>query len=81
MSINLYCEQMELWQTPTYITYMCYSNNDGGWMGVRYRYTHWVKSHLNGVWKDIKAYEERKSDIDEHLRRLHKFKELKFYTM
>lgn len=81
MSINLYCEQMELWQTPTHITYMCYSNNDGGWRGVRYRYSHWVKSHLNGSWKDQKAYEAEKERVDEHLRQLHKFKELKFYTM
>lgn len=52
MSMNLKCNEIDLWQTPTYITYMCYSNGDGGWKGILYRYKQWVRSHSNGVWGD-----------------------------
>ena len=42
MSMNLGCDEMDLWQTPTYITDMCMSlddngNPDGGMEGVRKR--------------------------------------------
>jgi DUF1680 family protein len=29
MSMNLHCDQIELQQTPTYITYMCMVDSDG----------------------------------------------------
>jgi hypothetical protein len=29
MSMNLHCNQVELWQTPTYVTHMCLMNKDG----------------------------------------------------
>jgi len=80
MSMNLYCEEVELWQTPTYITYMCYSNNDGGFQGIRYRYTQWVKSHLNGVWDDVEDYTDTKERIKEHLEKLNSYKKLRFYV-
>jgi hypothetical protein len=50
---------IDLWQTPTFITWMCLSYNpetkepDGGQEGVRRRYLEWVRSHTNGVWKDV----------------------------
>ena len=49
---------IDLWQTPTFITWMCLSYNpetkepDGGQEGVRRRYLEWVRSHTNGVCKD-----------------------------
>ena len=33
MSMNLECSELDLWQTPTWVTYICFSNYDGGWMG------------------------------------------------
>ncbi|KKL99996.1 hypothetical protein LCGC14_1808850 [marine sediment metagenome] len=46
MSMNLHCDEIELEQIPTWITYMIYSpdkNNDpcGGWHGVLYRLKQW----------------------------------------
>jgi hypothetical protein len=72
MSMNLYCDEVELWQTPTYITYMCYSNEDGGWKGILYRYIEWVKDHTNGVWKDdqLDKYKEITDSVNEHIKEL-----------
>lgn len=67
MSMNLHCEEVELWQTPTWVTYICYSNGDGGWKGILYRYEQWVKGRLNGVWKKDYEYTDMKQTIDEHL--------------
>jgi len=71
MSMNLHCDGIDLWQTPTYITYMCMSfdrdgNPDGGMEGVRKRYLIWVRSHLDGVWRDEKQYEFEKMNVDRH---------------
>lgn len=71
MSMNLHCDEMDLWQTPTYITYMCMSlddngNPDGGMEGVRKRYLMWVRSRLNGVWHDDEEYEIEKMIVQEH---------------
>lgn len=81
MSMNLHCEQVELWQTPTYITYMCYSNRDGGWKGILYRYSEWVKSFLNGCWKSNEDFEEMKDRIDKHLAALNSYKKLTFFII
>ena len=56
-------KDISLWQTPTWVTYICLSFNDktklpdGGMEGVRHRYLIWVDSHMNGVW-------ESKEDMD-----------------
>lgn len=76
--MNLHCEEMELWQTPTHITYMCYSNQDGGWRGIKYRYVEWVKSSTNGVWKDAKELQWARERVNDHLKKLNRFKELHF---
>lgn len=88
MSMNLHCEEMDLWQTPTYITWMCFSNNDGGWKGILYRYTQWVNSSNNGI-SNTKEDEKRvRSNIEaskEHIKKLNKIakknKTLNFYVM
>jgi hypothetical protein len=75
MSVNLHCKQLDLYQTPTYITYMCYSNNDGGWRGIKYRYKEWVKGHLY-IREDVK---EVQAQIDGHLKRIESFEKLDFF--
>jgi hypothetical protein len=67
MSMNLHCEEFPLLQTPTFITYMCFSNEDGGWQGIKYRYVQWVKSQLNGVWESEKEYQEFKTTLNCHI--------------
>ena len=51
MSFNLTCEQCELYQTPTHMTFAILSYDeagvsDGGWEGVRDRYLMWLCSML-----------------------------------
>jgi hypothetical protein len=63
--------QIDIWQTPTFITLMCLSYNpetkepDGGQEGVRRRYLEWVESHLTGVWEDDE-FELQKERVEEH---------------
>lgn len=66
MSMNLHCSQVNLLQTPTHITYMCYSNNDGGWKGIRYRYLQWVMSHCNGAFKNRKEADDVRAIYTAH---------------
>jgi hypothetical protein len=79
--MNLHCEQMDLWQTPTYITYMCISNNNGGWKGIKHRYSLWVKHHSNGVWEDAEDHNYMLERIKDHLDKLNSFKKLDFFIM
>ena len=77
MSMNLHCEEVDLWQTPTHITYMCFSNGDGGWQGILYRYTQWVKSCANGVYKSTQEADYAQQAVNDHLS---KFKNKKVLT-
>ena len=83
MSLNLRCDQVELLQTPTWITEICYSNSDGGWAGILFRYEKWVSSSLDGVWKNKEDYDHTYKFVSEHIKSLRdavkKNKSLKFY--
>ena len=83
MSMNLKCNKLELWQTPTHISYMCLSNYDGGVAGVAYRYKQWVLYHLNGVWESQRDLEGMRSLVKAHLEDLDKAiktKNVSFYV-
>ena len=85
MSMNLHCEETTLWQTPTHITNMCYSNSNGGWKGILYRYLEWVNSHLTGrAWTNDNAYKDEQDLISLHIEDIHraikKHKRLHFYV-
>lgn len=82
MSMNLKCKEIELWQTPTHIAYMCYSNKDGGWEGILYRYIQWVSSHISGTFKRRQDLNDITSLVRDHiisLRKLAKKEKLNFY--
>lgn len=63
---------IDLWQTPNFITWMCLSYNpetkepDGGQEGVRRRYLEWVKHHTDGVWKDKEELDRMCEIVREH---------------
>lgn len=77
MSHNLEAEEIELWQTPTWITDICLSYNhktksyDGGWWGILTRYTIWVESHTQGDWKSKEQLDSMKESIERHLKELY----------
>lgn len=78
MSMNLtlhdgeYGPQIDLWQTPTWVTWICLSYDpdtgtpDGEHAGVRRRYIQWVKSHLNGLWTDEEELEWERERVKIH---------------
>ena len=79
MSINLQCKEVELWQTPTWVTNICYSKNQGGWRGIRDRYLIWLNSQLNGVYSYPRELQQKREIIQEHQEELLSFKQLHFY--
>lgn len=81
MSMNLHCEQMDLWQTPTAITYMCYSNEDGGWEGIKYRYIQWVKGSLSRCYDSEEELREANLVVKEHIAELNSYDKLDFFIM
>ena len=81
MSLNLTLEctetgvTQELWQTPTYITDMCLYPPDCPTLDIFRRYSYWVRSLTNGVWKDPRDLDNRLHDIREHLKEVEQFLE------
>lgn len=76
--MNLHLDGFDLWQTPTFITYMCLSYNkdgtsDGGRDGVTHRYILWVKHKSNGVWEDEEDRIEMFESIKDHIEELKQF--------
>jgi len=75
---------IDLWQTPTFITWMCLSYNletkepDGGHDGVRRRYEEWVKSHTTGKWDSSEDLEYMTERINDHLSTIQKVKNPEF---
>jgi hypothetical protein len=79
MSMNLtlhdgkYGPQIDLWQTPTWVTWICLSYDpdtdipDGDHAGVRRRYINWVESHLNGLWTDEEEIEWERERVKTHI--------------
>ena len=79
MSMNLHCNQLDLWQTPTWITYMCtmlpngyVGNNLEGDDAKRalHMYTEWVGSQTMSVTEneeEAARADERRAIINEHI--------------
>jgi hypothetical protein len=82
MSMNLECrvnrKPISLWQTPTWITYMCLATKDGiqseltGASARRamYCYIEYIKGRLNGVWTSNEDYEAVAVDVREEVARI-----------
>ena len=81
MSMNLKCKEVDLWQTPTYITYMCYSNGDGGWKGILYRYSEWAKGSINGAYPSPREAGWAREQLRDHLAQFEGKKRLTFYIV
>lgn len=79
MSMNLTLEvdgrDIELWQTPTYITHMCLMDSDGKYSTKTtpiearraiWCYITWVESTTNGVWESSEALQEARDLVNSH---------------
>lgn len=69
MSMNLTCNKMDLWQTPTYITYMCLETSSP--KAALKAYCHWVRDQNIQVMRtqeEIDYANERRLTINEHIK-------------
>ncbi len=92
MSLNLTLhdgeteEQVELWQTPTFITHMCLSGYvegsewilDGGEEGARRRYLIWVASQCDGTWHSADDLNSMRERVKEHSAKVQAVKNPRF---
>jgi hypothetical protein len=74
--MNLWCKEMELTQTPTYITELCYyadldKRTASPWKTIRAKYEKWLASIANQT-QDWDRY-------NKHVKKLRSFKTLHFY--
>jgi hypothetical protein len=81
MSMNLHCEQMDLCQTPTWVTYACYladvkSKTPSDWKTIREKYIAWYSS---GFGKKPSRMDRECRDA--HINQLRSFEKLDFYVM
>jgi hypothetical protein len=80
MSINMYLtvdgKEVSLWQTPTYITYMCMTTDNGVFeyeltgkqaKAAIARYFEWVSSHADGVFQSSEEADSMRSIVKEHI--------------
>ena len=98
MSMNLHAEdengrEIELWQTPTWVTYMCidsWKQNGSGknsnplqrkWKDTRKLYLEWVRSRTQGVWKSTEEYEDMRDTVKLHVDEVMNAGKLTFFIM
>ena len=69
MSMNLHCNLVDLWQTPTYITYMCLETATP--KAALKAYCHWARNqniHVMKTPEDHEYYNNRRAAISDHIR-------------
>jgi hypothetical protein len=74
MSMNLHSPQLDLWQTPTWVTYLALYDADGNERTLKEKkhiYASWVKSTGNGAYPDQESAELSRRRITNHLSVLH----------
>ena len=81
MSMNLHAscdnKSLDLWQTPTYITYMCCVNDKGQVIGelkgkrairALRSYIEWVKGEARGTFQTIEDAEDKRTIVNKHVK-------------
>lgn len=79
MSMNLHSPQLDLWQTPTWVTYLALYDGDGNERTLKEKkhiYASWVKSQSNGAYVDTEAADRMRVRINDHLSNLHEVEEM-----
>jgi len=69
MSMNLHCNKLDLWQTPTYITYMCMEAK--GPVAQLNAYKHWVRNqniHIMRTKQEEESHNQQLLRIQEHIK-------------
>lgn len=82
--MNLQCNEVDLWQTPTWITRIALYNANGKIRKPKetlFIYKEWVKNHLNGVWNNQEEYESLRDSVRDHLRDFNSIKIKEFWEI
>jgi hypothetical protein len=73
MSMNLHSPQLDLWQTPTWVTYLALYDADGNERTLaekKHIYHSWVIQHSDGVWETREELDACVLRIREHIKDL-----------
>lgn len=85
MSMNLHCDEMELYQTPTKVTYECIQSEDDSWEVIRDRYIAWVRSQYEKMPRTTQEeefdYKDKKEWCEDHISELLSFDKLTFWII
>ncbi len=79
MSMNLHSPQLDLWQTPTWLTYLALYDADGNERTLKEKkhiYASWVKGQSNGAYAGTEAADRMRVRISDHLSNLHEVEEM-----
>ena len=77
LTLEVNGRDVELWQTPTYITYMCLMDADGKCSTKTelleakraiYCYLTWINSTTNGVWASSQEHEAARANVNRHVK-------------
>ncbi len=69
MSMNLHCDEVELWQTPTWLTHVALYDCKGDERLVdetQHIYLNWVVSQLNGSYHSVEDAELARDRVKYH---------------
>jgi hypothetical protein len=86
MSMNLHSDAVDLWQTPTWITYLAMYDADKRQRPVNettHIYCEWVQSQLNGAWDSCEQLDAERSRVNYHLQEVRSVPphELEYYIL
>ena len=79
--MNLYCDEIELWQTPTWLSELAVYDCNGEERDVEetiYIYTSWVESTLNWCFQSAEEAAEDRKKVKEHIEAVKNAKIYKF---
>jgi hypothetical protein len=77
LTLEVNGRDVELWQTPTYITYMCLMDANGKYSTKTelleakravHCYLTWINSTTNGVWDSSQEHEEARATVNRHVK-------------
>ena len=69
MSMNLHCDEVELWQTPTWLTHVALYDCKGDERPAdetQHIYLNWVVSQLNGSYHSVEDAELARDRVKYH---------------
>jgi len=70
MSMNLHAIGVDLWQTPTWITYLALFDSNGDERSLEealHIYISWVETHTEGVWNSAEDHESMRERVRNHI--------------